>query len=231
MFREILFLCWRGSRWGLLPFLLAAFALPIMAVQGLSLDPSAPESATVRTTEILYLVQFWAPLFPTLAFALGAALALLVWNWDHRGEHVYALCLPLPRPRYVLLKMGAGGLILLLPVTLFWVGSLLGTTFTRIPEGLHAYPHALTLRFFLAALVAYALFFALAAGTMRTALYLLAGWIVLLLLGQVIPPFLGEVFRFQPLYEFSLLQWLLNAAVDWPGPFQVYTGNWMLIDV
>lgn len=231
MFREILFLSWRGSRWGLLPFLLAAFALPIMAVQGLSPDPSGPASSTVRTTEILYLVQFWAPLFPALAFALGATLALLVWNWDHRGEHVYALTLPLPRPRYVLMKMGAGGLILLLPAVLLWLGCVLGTGFTRIPEGLHAYPHALSFRFLLAALVAYALFFALAAGTMRTTLYLLAGWLALLFLGQVVPPFLGEVFHFQPLYEFSLVEWLLTAVLDWPGPFEVYTGNWMLIDV
>jgi len=127
MFKQILFLNWKSARFGVLPFLVAAFALPILAVQGVSLDPSLPESATIRAAQLLYTLQFWTPVFPGFAFALGTVLALLIWNWDHKGEHVYALTLPLPRSRYVAMKMGAGALLLLVPVLVFWVGSLLAT--------------------------------------------------------------------------------------------------------
>jgi len=231
MFKQILFLNWMGTRYGLLPFLLAAFALPILAVQGATLDPSIPESAAVRASQLLYTLQVWTPIFPAFAFALGTVLALMVWNWDHRAEHVYALTLPMTRPRYVAMKMGAGALLLLLPVVVFWVGCLLATSFTDIPEGLRAYPNAIAFRFLLAASIAYAVFFALAAGTMRTAIILLTAWVAFLVLGEIVPPFLGEMINFQALYEFSILDWLLKASLEWPGPFEVYSGNWMLFDV
>lgn len=231
MFRQILFLNWMGSRFGILPFLVGAFALPILAVQGITPDPSLTPSVTVRASQLLYTLQFWTPVFPAFAFALGTVLALLVWNWDHRGEHVYALSLPLARTRYVAMKMGAGTLLLLAPVVLFWIGSLLAVSLTDIPEGLRAYPNAIAVRFLLASLIAYSVFFALAAGTMRTAIILLTGWIGLLVLGELLPPFLGEILGMKAISNFSLLEWFLHSSLGWPGPFQIYAGNWMLIDV
>lgn len=231
MFKKILFLNWMGSRWGLLPLLLMAFALPILAVQGTGVSPDLSQSVSARASQILEVLQFWTPVFPGMAFLLGTVLALLIWNWDHRGEHAYPLSLPMKRSRYVAFKMGAGALLLLLPVLLFWVGCHLAVSFVDIPEGLRAYPNAMAFRFLLASLVAYALFFALAAGTMRTAILILTGLVLLILLGEVVPPFIGGILDLQPLAQFSLLEWLLNASVSWPGPFEVYTGNWMLIDV
>ncbi len=231
MFRKILFLNWMGARFGLLPFLLAAFSLPILAVQGVVVDPSVPEGASLRASQLLHTLQLWTPVFPALAFALGTALALLVWNWDHRGEHVYALTLPLSRPRYVATKMGAGAILILLPVLLFWLGCLLATSFTDIPDGLRAYPSAIAFRFFLASLIAYSLFFALAAGTMRTAVILLTTLVAVLILGEIVPPFIGEFLHIRAVQDFSLMEWLIHSSTAWPGPFEVFTGNWMLIDV
>jgi hypothetical protein len=231
MFQQILFLQWKGSRYGLLPLALLAFGLPIVAVQGLVPGVGAPEAASVRASILLFTLQGWAPAFPGLAFALGATLALMVWNGDHRGEHVYPLSLPLPRWKYVLLKGGAGAVLLCLPVALLWLGSLLATSFTDIPEGLRAYPSAITFRFLLASLVAFAVFFALAAGTMRTAVALLCAWVGFLILGELLPPFLGEALNMPALESWSLLEWILESSTVWPGPFEVYTGNWMLIDV
>jgi hypothetical protein len=128
-------------------------------------------------------------------------------------------------------KMGAGGLVLLAVVGLFWIGCHLSVAFVDIPEGLKAYPNAIGFRFLLASLIAYALFFTLASGTMRTVILLLTGLVLLLFLGEVGPPLAGEIFRIPSLQEFSFLDWILNAALSWPGPFEVYTGNWMLIDV
>lgn len=231
MFRTLLHLNWKSARLGLLPFLIAAFALPILSVQRITLQPGIPESASVRASQLLFTLQFWTPVFPALAFALGTVLALLVWNWDHRGDHVYPLTLPLSRPRYVGLKMGTGALLLLFPVFLFWIGSLLATSFTEIPEGLRAYPNAIAFRFLLAALIAYAVFFALASGTMRTAILLLTTLVALMILGELVPSFLGGLLGHEAVRDFSLMEWLLHSSLEWPGPFQVYSGNWMLIDV
>ena len=231
MFKQILFLNWKASRFGLLPLLAAAFALPLLTVQGARIKGGIQEGASVRGSQLLESVSPWVVLYPVLALTVGTVLALLVWNWDHRTNHVYPLSLPLPRWRYVLLKMLGGGLILLLPVVVFWLGALLAVSLTDIPDGLRGYPSAITFRFFLASLLFFAVFFSLAAGTMRTAVWLLVAWILLVFLGEVIPPFLGEFLNLPQVARFRFLSWFLETASTWPGPFEVWAGNWMLIDV
>jgi hypothetical protein len=231
MFRQILFLNWKASRYGLLPLVMVAFGLPFLAVKGARLGQMLPNTDLLRGTTILHGVAVWAHLFPVLAWVLGAVLALLIWNWDHRGDHVYPLALPLPRWKYVLMKMGAGGVLLLVPVLTLWMGSLISVSLVEIPEGLRAYPTALSFRFLLSALICFALFFALAAGTMRTAVALLVAWILLIFLGEVLPPFLGRMWGMPGLADFRFLRWFLDTAMSWPGPFEVLTGNWMIIDV
>jgi hypothetical protein len=231
MFQQILFYQWKGSRWGILPFVLAAFALPILAVQGLVPEIGSPETQSVRATQLLLSLQGWTPVFPGLAAALGSVVALLIWNGDHRGDHVYPLTLPLPRWKYVLLKGGAGWVLLFVGAGVFWIGCLLATSFTAIPEGLRAYPTAVTFRFLLAATMAFAIIFALAAGTMRTAVIALCAWVGLLVAGELIPPLLGVALNIPALERWSFLEWFLDMATTWPGPFEVYAGNWMLIDV
>ena len=98
MFRQILFVNWKAARFGMIPFLLAAFALPLLTVQQARVKEALPETASVRGAELLHLVSLWTPLYPALALAIGAVLALMVWNWDHRGQHVYPLSLPLSDP-------------------------------------------------------------------------------------------------------------------------------------
>jgi hypothetical protein len=231
MFREILFVSWKASRFGLLPIVMAAFGLPFLAVKGVRLGRILPNSELLRGTEILYSAAEWAQLFPALAVAAGAVLALLVWNWDHRGEHVYPLSLPLPRWKYVLMKMGSGGILLVIPVAALWLGSLLAVSLVEIPDGLRAYPTALTFRFLLSALICFAIVFAMAAGTMRTAVLILVAWILLIFLGEVLPPVLGGLWGIPSLEGFRFLRWFLTATMSWPGPFEVLAGNWMLIDV
>jgi hypothetical protein len=231
MFKQILFLNWKASRFGLLPLLAAAFALPLLTVQGARIQGGLPETATVRGAQLLESVSFWTQIYPILALAVGTVLALLVWNWDHRVNHVYPLSFPLPRWQYVLLKMLAGGLILLIPVGVFWFGSLLAVGLTDIPDGLRGYPTAITFRFFLASLIFFAVFFALAAGTMRTAVLILIAWILLLFLGETLLPLVGGALKMPRLAGFRFLSWFLTTAQSWPGPFEVFAGNWMLIDV
>ena len=231
MFRQMLYVHWKASRFGLIPFVLGAFALPLLSIQGIRVEGTDPGSATVRGILLLEGVSRWTQLYPLLALALGSILALMVWNWDHRGDHVYPLTLPMARWKYVLLKMAAGGTLLLLPVLLLWLGALLAVSVVEIPEGFRGYPNAIGFRFLLASAVSFSLFFALAAGTMRTAVGLLVAWILVVLGGEILVPALGDWLHVPALSHFRFMPWFLNAAMTWPGPFEVYAGNWMLIDI
>ena len=231
MFGQFLFVNWKATRFGLIPFLMAAFGLPLLTVQRVRFLTSLQETSTRMEAELIHAVSTWSHLYPALAFALGTVFALMVWNGDHRGGHVYPLSLPLPRWKYVLYKMGAGALILLVPVFIFWVGCLLAVSVAEIPDGMRGYPTAITFRFLLTTVLFFSVFFAMAAGTMRTAIALLVAWILLLFLGETLPPLIGGQLGIPALEDFRFLRWFLPAAQRWPGPFEVLAGNWMLIDV
>ena len=227
MLGQSLALQWRVSRWPVVPFVLAGFGLPLLALRGAQgIAARVPEGPAEA---ILVTLQNWTPLFPLTAALLGVTLGLGAWSWDHRGNHVYALSLPVGRWEYALLKFAAGGVIMLVPVAAVLAGVSLGLAGFQLPEGLHAYPLAFTLRFLLAALVVYALSFALAAGTIRTALWVISLFLSWLIFGTLAVGFAHEVLGVEQLP--TPLD-LLNAALsDWPGPFHVFGGNWMPIDV
>jgi len=102
------------------------------------------------------------------------------------------------------------------------VGALLATMSAAIPAGLQGYPVALAVRFALAVLVAFAVFFAVSAGTARTA------GIVLALIGGVI---LVQVIANVARVDLDLVGKLQLVVLNWPGPLAIFTGRWMLIDV
>ena len=64
----------------------------------------------------------------------------------------------------------------------------------------------------------------------RTAIWILVGLLAVAVLGSAIPNFVIDIF-FPELGRFNLVDWVVRAVLDWPGPFEVLTGNWMLIDV
>src|SRR2546428_4736431 len=156
---------WKWSRLIVALGSVAAFALPLVSVQGAARADASP----LQAGELLQAVQSWGTLYPVLAAALGLLVAIATWAPDHRGRHVHALSLPLPRWRYVLLRFGAGATLLAAPVIAVSAGALLATWSATIPAGLQGYPVALAIRFALAVLVAYTVFFAVSAGTARTA--------------------------------------------------------------
>jgi hypothetical protein len=230
MVQQLLFIHWKGVRFGLLPLALVAFGLPLLVVQGLGVPPNDPDTLAISARAMLRGIQGWTPLFPLLATLTGVTVALSAWAWDHKKEHVYALSLPVPRWNYILQKMGAGAALLLIPCLAFWMGAVLATSSLDIPLGLRAYPTAVAFRFLLTALLLYALLFAMAAGTLRTTIWILVGFGALLVLGGTAVDWVGEMIvpGFQTL---SLMDWLLDRLLSWPGPFEVITGSWMLVDV
>jgi hypothetical protein len=218
MFRVILHAQWKWSRLVLALGSVAAFMLPVLSVQGVSRDTASP----LKAGEILSLAQSWGVLYPVLAAALGLLVAVATWAPDHRGRHVHALSLPVPRWRYALLRFGAGLVLLGAPALALLAGALLATRLAAIPPGLEGYPVALAFRFAVAVLVAYAVFFAISAGTTRTAGAILA------VLGGLI---LVQVLASAADVHLDLLTPLQAALLVWPGPLAIFTGRWMLIDV
>lgn len=218
MFSAILYTQWKWSRVGVVLTVVVAFALPVFTVQSAgTADPTRWDALMV-----LDAARSWSPWYAALALALGLLAATTAWTHDHRGKHVYALSLPIPRWHYVLLRYGVGAVLLMAPLFALWVGALLATATATIPPGLRVYPTALAVRFGLAVLVSYSIFFAISAGTTRTAGYVLSAIGALVVLDALFA--VGNV-------EVELISPVFDRLVTLPGPFEIFTGRWMLIDV
>ncbi len=218
MFKAILYTQWKWSRVVVALSVVLAFALPIMSVQRAGIT----EPSRWEVQDLLRTIEMWSVWYAVFAAGLGLLMATTAWAQDHRGRHVYALSLPIPRWQYAMLRFTAGSLLLAAPVVALWIGALLATAMAQIPPGLNAYPSALALRFALAAFMAYSIFFAISAGTTRTAAYVLA--------------VIGALVVTQVMLEASgmyggLVEVLFDRVITWPGPLEIFTGRWMLIDV
>lgn len=218
MFKTILFTQWTWARSLLLVGTLAAFAIPIISVS--NGDLTTASGVSVRA--FLMSLQSIGVVYPVLAGVLGLVLAVTAWGPDHRGRHVYALSLPVARWRYAFLRYAAGLALLAIPVIALWVSTLIAAASVKLPVGLTAYPTALSARFALAAVVAYSLFSAVAAGTSRTAAYIL-GAVAVILVSQLVFTFADT--------GIDVISPTLDAVFIWPGPLAVFSGRWMLIDV
>src|SRR5438034_6490238 len=132
MFHVMLYSQWKWTRLIVALGSIAAFALPIVSVQGAARADASP----LQAGELLRAVQSWGSLYPVLAAALGLLVAIATWAPDHRGRHVHALSLPLPRWRYVLLRFGSGMTVLAGPIFAVLMGALLATALATMPPGL-----------------------------------------------------------------------------------------------
>jgi len=231
MFKQILYTQWKSVRAGMIPMAIASFGLPLLAVQDLALPRDLPPDAELRAFQAEFIYeswQIWLPFFPVMAAIIGVIFALNAWSGDHKAGHVYALALPMPRWKYVIWKMGAGTVLLLVPVAFMGVGSLVAAGSLDLAEGLHAYPLLLTQRFLMASLLMYGLLFAMASGTTRTTVMVISVCLSVFLGGQLFTFYLSEL---HPTFDWQLADWVGRVLTEWPGPFEVYAGNWNLIDV
>ena len=214
MFSAILATQWKWTRSVTLLLALAGFAIPVASLRSAS---------AVRDPQLfLTAMEGWGVAYSLLSLAVGLLVALSAWGHDHQGRHVYALSLPIPRSRYVLMRFGAG-LVLVAPAVIgVLVGALTVAASGGVPPGLHAFPIALTLRFAFCAMLGFAMFFAVGAATTRTAA------IVLGLIGGVLfAQYLLSLGRI----GFDLLGYVGELLFVNPGILSVFSGRWMLIDV
>lgn len=208
---------WRWSRIVVLFGTLAGFLLPILSLQGATSGARA-----MPADQLLRFLQSWGILYPLLAGLLGLLVAMAAWAPDHRGRHVHALSLPLPRWQYVLFRLLAGLTVLTPPVLAVLIGAVLATQTATIPAGMQGYAGALGVRFALAVLVAFSTFFAVSGGTARTAGIILS-FFALIIVSQVMLAAAGV--------ELDLIGPIQQAVLNWPGPLAIFSGRWMLIDV
>ncbi len=215
MFKVILETQWKWARMPLLLATVTAFTVPMISVRGLGEGVSSGIAAINAMSEM----EGVAIAYPLIAAAVGLLLALTAWGSDHRQGHYYALSLPIPRWRYSLLRLGAGFVLLAGPVIGIAIGSSVAVAAASIPAGLTAYPLALAIRFGLAAAMSYTIFFAIAAGSPRTAGIILAVLAIVVIASWGSGNFDGV---FIPIME---------RINDWRAPLGIFGGRWMLIDV
>jgi len=214
MFRAVLRTQWKWTRVAVLVCLVLAFAMPLVSLRSATMARSPQE--------LISAMAAWGIGYATLAASLGLIVAWLAWASDHRGHHVYALALPVPRWRYVLLRFAAGVVLLLPVVVALGVGTALAVAVTNVPTGLHTYAVAVCLRFAFAALVSFAIFFAISAMTARAASYIL-GAIVVVLVAEFTTDAVG--------LHWQVGSHVLDFLIAYPGILSVFNGRWMLIDV
>ena len=216
MLKAMIRLQWKGCWHLVVALAVAALALPIVSVR------TGWQSSGEQLPRFLIELQLWGLFYPALAAVAAVILAAAIWASDRRGHHIYALLLPIPRWRYVLLRYLAG-LVLLLPVVLaLWLGAIIATGSLDLPPGLRQFPHALAAKFGLALLLLFGLAFAVAAASRR------ALGIGLKLVGLFIAVHIA-VILLSP--KTNLIWTVVTALSTWPGPLAPLGGRWMLIDV
>lgn len=220
MFNALMKVQWKWTRVAALLAALAGFAIPLAS--GQMLRQAAVALGDLRAGDIVQSMQQFGVLYAVLAAGVGLAFALLAWSPDHRGRHIYALSLPLTRSRYAAMRFGAGALFLLAPATAVLLGGLITAAIAPIPDGLHAYPVSLAIRFFLSSFVAYAIFFMIAASTQRAAA---------VILGSIGTFFVVAIVLSAMGVDYNLFEHAGNLLFSEPGLLSVFTGRWMLIDV
>lgn len=207
---------WKGS-WHLVTALaVAALALPIVSIR------TGWQGAGTHLPVFLSQLQLWGLFYPTLAVISAIVLSVGLWASDRRGHNIYAMLLPIPRWRYVLLQYEAGFMLLLPLVVAVWLGALIATVPLDLPPGLRTFPHALAIKFGLSLSLLFGIAFAIAATSSRTL------GIAVRLLGLFLAVHIG-VFLVDD--KVNLLWRVVTALATWPGPFAPLGGRWMLIDV
>jgi len=216
MLKAMIRLQWKGCWHLVVALAVAALALPIVSVR------TGWRSSGEQLPRFLIELQLWGLFYPALAALVAVTLAAAIWASDRRGHHIYALLLPIPRWRYVLLRYLAG-LVLLLPLVLaLWLGAVIATSSLDMPPGLRQFPHALAVKFGLALLLLFGLAFAVAAASRR------ALGIGMKLIGLFIAAHIA-VILLSP--KTNLIWTVVTALSTWPGPLAPLGGRWMLIDV
>lgn len=219
MFKALLATQWKHQRIELIIFAIAAAGIPAMI-------PWNAETGWggqyMTPTEILNGATTAGMLGAALAALTGTVIAIRPYALDAMTNHTYAMALPIPRAQYGMLRVASGMVLMLLPVAGFLVGAFFAAAATELPPMLRAYPIGITVRFALAAAMAFSLAFGVQYGLGKRA----ARWIVISMASLAAIEILGQF-----VFGESLTAPMWVALGSEASPLRVFAANWMLFDV
>lgn len=217
MYRAMLQVQWIWGRMELGVYAAIGFVFPMLALKAMGISGNEESIGSMLQASTAVGAGFGV-----LAFLAGTTLAARPWILDHARHHVLALSLPVAWPRFVQLRFLAGATLIAVPAIGVWLGGLMAALVIEVPATLHVYPASIALRFLGAGLVFYAIAFAIQYLGGRRAPMIVAGAIAVWLLLETI----GQAFGFGSI---TIGGW--NIISRWPGPLEVITARWMLVDV
>lgn len=219
MLRRILLAQWMTARAIVALAAILAFAIPLGSVY---YGADLPDGSTYQVASWLSASRAVGQAIPIVALGLGLLVGMAAWAPDHAGRHVYALSLPVPRRRFVLMRFISGVILLAIPVLALGIGAGLASAVVDLPTGVRAYPVQLTLRFALSALVMFAIFFTISIGTKRA---------VVLTLGSMLGFVVSDIILAATGSEPVVVDTVFGLLTRFPGPLAILIGRWALFDV
>lgn len=217
MYRAMLNVQWAWARMELGVYSAVGFVLPVLALKVMNTsgnEQSIGSMLSASTATGIFLA--------VLAFLAGTTLAARPWILDNSRNHVLALSLPVAWPRFVQLRFLAGATLIAVPTVGVWLGGLVAALAVDIPSTLHVYPASIAVRFLGAGLVFYAIAFAIQYLGGRRAPMIVASALLAWLVFEVV----SQAFGFGSI---TIGAW--NLLSKWPGPLEMITARWMLVDV
>jgi hypothetical protein len=220
MFRAVLYAQWKWGRLVMLPAILVAGFLPLWALRSVSNTGETSYHIPSLMASALSASGF----YQVVAVLTGVLLAALVWQTDTLRQHVYALSLPVPRWKFVLLRFGAGATLLGIVAACVGLFAAVATALAPLPSMLHAYPLGLAVRFWLGSLVSFSTLFPMAGGNpvrVKRVLAVIATVVVVDL------SLAATGITRQPEILLAVGQFLFDPN----GPLVSFFHPWMLLDV
>jgi hypothetical protein len=217
MFKQTFLVQWKWTRNALLAMSILVMIVPAVALRLGANDYYNPTPATI--INISNISGYVLALF---AIITGIVVQDASWRQDVNGKYIYALSMPVPWQELLVRRVAAGMILLLIPALFALLGGGIAASLLELPSTLHAYPFGVAVRYFLASVLAYAMWSILVRLSGER-----ASLVVLLLLLAV------------PMAAVSIEVFHLNIDVTWmsrvltssPSPLAVFFSRWALIDV
>ncbi|MHB1312843.1 MAG: hypothetical protein ACYC3L_12575 [Gemmatimonadaceae bacterium] len=219
MFRAILYTQWKWARPVLVLAAIIAGWIPLQALR------SAPYKTmgTYHIPSLYSSILSASLLYQYLALAVAIVIAISAWQADTARQHVYALALPVARWRFVLMRFGAGAVLLGGVAAAVGVFGAVAAAMAPLPPVLHAYPLGLAIRFWLGTLIPFGAIFALLTSNPRKVKWVTAAVVTLFAVDLLLSS-LGVT-------QASLTRVLFEKLYETGGPLTAFLTRWMLIDV
>lgn len=220
MFRAVLATQWKWARPVILLGVLLAGWIPVEALR----------STAYRTADTYYIPSLYnsiamaSTMYQLLALAVALVVAFSTWQADSLRQHVYALSLPIARWQFVLMRFGAGAVLLGAVAVAVGVFGGIASAIAPLPAMLHAYPVGLAVRFWLGSLIPFGLIFALIASNPTWIRFVVVAFATIVVVDLLLRAF-GIT------QNTIVMQWIATSVFGPSGPLAAFLSRWMLVDV